>query len=100
MSVKDCGYRAVGLGFLAAAGASSLFHRYVLAQNSNRPAALVEAGLALATFVLAALGALLLLRGASLHGGRHQGTAQKPGLRQKQREATRERGPGQSRDLS
>lgn len=75
MTRRDLAWRLAGVVLLAAAGATSLIHRDVLAAAGNRPASAVEMGLALASFVLAGLGATLIVNGVRLRGAWRSGCA-------------------------
>ena len=65
---RKLGWRMGGAALFAAACGSSFMHRQVLASAAGQPASAMEMGLGLASFILASLGMLLMVRGARLSG--------------------------------
>lgn len=66
MAGRDLVWRLAGAALLAGAGGTSLVHRQVLAAAADRPASAIEMALALASFVLAGAGIVMILTGARL----------------------------------
>lgn len=70
MSKRGCIVRLSGLAWIGAACGTSLLHRRVLAGAVHGPATLGEMGLGLVSFVLASVGALLMINGPALFARR------------------------------